>query len=143
MKRFQLLGASLLCLASVTAGAPAFADTVQARCDVYPRGEDQATSTGLCTFSQRQGVVSIRLKEGQTITLKPNTSAPDSFVDANGEPARREIIEANRGHIYRLSTQTIFVFWDSAPYTRSPSSGGFSPGSAAPSENSPTRAAIL
>jgi hypothetical protein len=143
MKRFQLIAASLLCLTSVTTGAPAFADTVQARCDVYPPGDDQATSTGLCTFSQRQGFVSIQLKGGQTITLKPNTSVPDSFVDANGEPARREMIEANRGHIYRLRTQTIFVFWDSAPYMTSPSSGDSSPRSAAPCKTWPTSATLL
>ncbi|MCP9834147.1 MULTISPECIES: hypothetical protein [unclassified Cyanobium] len=116
MRRLPILAASLLGLASVVVVAPALADTVQARCDVFPAGEDKATSSGLCTFSQRQGYVSIQLKGGQRIELKPNESTPNAYVDGRGEPARREMLDANRGQVYRLENQSIFVFWDPAPY---------------------------
>jgi hypothetical protein len=60
--------------------------------------------------------VSIQLKNGTRIELKPNESKPNAFFDAQGKPALREILESNRGHVYRLSNQSIFVFWDTAPY---------------------------
>jgi hypothetical protein len=116
MRRLPILAASLLGLASVVAAAPVLADSVQARCDVFPAGDDKATSSGLCTFSQRQGFVAITLKGGQRIELKPNESTPNAYVDGRGEPARREILEANRGQVYRLEKQSVFVFWDPAPY---------------------------
>ena len=116
MRRLPILAASLVGLASVVAAAPALADTVQARCDVFTAGEDKATSSGLCTLSQRQGFVAIQLKGGQRIELKPNESTPNAYFDGRGEPARREILDANRGQVYRLENQSIFVFWDPAPY---------------------------
>jgi len=122
MRRLPILAASLLSLASVVVTAPALADTVQARCDVFPAGEDKATSSDLCTFSQRQGFVSIQLKGGQRVELKPNESTPNAYFDGRGEPARREILDANRGQVYRLEKQSIFVFWDPAPYGKEASS---------------------
>jgi hypothetical protein len=118
MKRLRALAATLLSFAAVAVASPALADTVNARCDVFPAGDDKATSSGLCSFSQRQGFVTIQLKGGQTIELKPNESTPNAFFDAKGEPAKREILEANRGQVYRLDTQSIFVFWDTAPYAK-------------------------
>jgi hypothetical protein len=118
----------------VVAAAPALADTVQARCDVFPAGDDKATSSGLCTFSQRQGFVSIQLKGGQRIELKPNESTPNAYVDGRGEPAKREILDANRGQVYRLANQSIFVFWDPAPYGKEASSTTPTPPAAKPPE---------
>jgi hypothetical protein len=123
MKRLRALAATLLSFAAVAVASPALADTVNARCDVFPAGDDKATSSGLCSFSQRQGFVTIQLKGGQTIELKPNESTPNAFFDAKGEPAKREILEANRGQVYRLDTQSIFVFWDTAPYAKGATSG--------------------
>jgi hypothetical protein len=113
---------------------------VQARCDVFPAGEDKATSSGLCSFSQRQGFVSIQLKGGERIELKPNESTPNAYFDGRGEPARREILEANRGQVYRLENQSIFVFWDPAPYGKEATG---SPTPTAPSEKPPEIVQLL
>ena len=122
LKRFQIFASSLLSIAAVAAavavGSPSLADSVDARCDVVPAGDDKATSSGLCTFSQRQGFVGIQLKNGTRIELRPNEATPNAFFDSQGEPAKREILEAYRGHVYRLATQSIFVFWDPAPFCR-------------------------
>jgi len=112
---------------------PVLADTVDARCDVYPAGDDRATSSGLCTFSQRQGFVSIELKGGKRIELMPNEATPNAYYDASGNPAKREILEANRGQVYRLATQSIFVYWDPAPFKKGGGTGG---GSVAPASGS-------
>lgn len=115
VKALHGFAASLLSVAALAVTSPALADTVDSRCDVFPAGEDKATSSGLCTFSQRQGFVSIRLKGGQTIELKPNESMPNAYFDERGEPAKREILDGKRGQVYRLEKQSIFVFWDTAP----------------------------
>jgi hypothetical protein len=107
---------SLVSLAGVSLTSATLADTVNARCDVFSVGEDKAVSSGLCAFSQRQGFVTIRLAEGQTIQLRPNESTPGAFFDQQNQPAQREILEGNRGQVYRLAKQSIFVFWDTAPY---------------------------
>ncbi len=114
--------ATLLTLGSFCVAAPMYADTVQARCDVYPKGEDRATSSGLCTFSQRQGYVGIQLKNGSRVELTPDAVKPNTYIDQNGKPARREIMEGKLGQVYRLATQSIFVYWDPSPYKSSATS---------------------
>jgi len=111
-----LVSVALLSLGGLLAGLPAQADTVKARCDVFPKGEDRATSSGLCTFSQRQPFVSIQLKNGQRIELSPHGDKPNTYLDANGKPATRELEDSGKIHIYRLAKQSIFVYWDATPY---------------------------
>jgi len=111
-----VLSIAILGIGGLFAGVPAQADTVTARCDVFPKGEDRATSSGLCTFSQRQGFVSIQLKNGQRIELAPDGTKPNAYLDANGKPATRELEDNGNIHIYRLAKQSIFVYWDTTPY---------------------------
>jgi hypothetical protein len=112
-----LVSAVLLSLGGLLAGLPVQADTVKARCDVFPKGDDRATSSGLCTFSQRQGFVSIQLKNGQRVELTPQGDKPNAYLDANGQPATREFADKEgKIHIYRLAKQSIFVYWDTTPY---------------------------
>ncbi|MCP9835734.1 MULTISPECIES: hypothetical protein [unclassified Cyanobium] len=86
LKILQVLAASLLSCASVLVATPVLADTVDASCDVFTAGDDKATSSGLCTFSQRQGFVTIRLKGGQTYALKPNASPPMRSLMSKASP---------------------------------------------------------
>lgn len=50
--------ASLLVRAALCA-RPSLADATAARCDIYPSGSDQLDKMAPCTFSQRQGYVTI------------------------------------------------------------------------------------
>ncbi|MCS5698777.1 hypothetical protein NZK32_06950 [Cyanobium sp. FGCU-52] len=111
-----LVSAAVLSFAGLLAGLPAQADTVKARCDAFPKGEDRATSSGLCTFSQRQGFVSIQLMNGQRIELSPHGDKPNAYRDASGMPATRELADQGNLQIYRLAKQSIFVYWDTTPY---------------------------
>lgn len=111
-----VVSAALLSLGGLLAGFPVQADTVKARCDVFPKGEDRATSSGLCIFSQRQGYVSIQLKNGQRIELSPHGDKPNAYLDVNGMPAIREIADQGAIQIFRLAQQSIFVYWDTTPY---------------------------
>jgi hypothetical protein len=137
MKQLRILSTSLLAVGVVAGVSPVQADTVEARCDVFPRGEDKATSSGLCTFSQRQGFVSIQLKDGTRYELRPSASSANAYLDGQGRPASVESLEPNRGQVYRLATQSVFVFWDPSPYQKGAAAGGIGSasgtGSATPS----------
>jgi hypothetical protein len=87
------------------------ADTVKARCDVYPKGEDKATSSDACTFSQRQGIVGIQLKNGTRYDLTPVGDQPGNYVDQNGRAAYRQSGLDDAGQIYRLAKESIYVYW--------------------------------
>ncbi|WP_338461009.1 hypothetical protein VZH09_07470 [Synechococcus elongatus IITB7] len=90
------------------------ADTVQARCDIYAN-DGPVTYSGLCSFSQRQGVVGIQLPDGRRFDLLPDRDRANTYTDLEGRPATRQLREG-QGHVYRLAQQSIFVFWDTAPY---------------------------
>ncbi|WP_179067927.1 hypothetical protein [Nostoc sp. C052] len=103
-----------LAIASLSFPASVKADTVNARCDVFPKGEDRATSSGPCTFSQRQGTVSIQLENGNSYDLLPSGNRPGNYRDQNGNAAYRQAGLGDRGQIYRLANESIFVYWDTS-----------------------------
>ncbi|MFM6204622.1 hypothetical protein [Planktothrix sp.] len=115
--KFQTTLATILLSVSILGTAsPVKADTVQARCDVYPKGEDQVSSSGLCTFSQRQGVVGIQLQNGKRYDLTPVGDEPGNYIDQDGQAAYRQEGLGDQGQIYRLAQESIYVYWDTAPY---------------------------
>jgi hypothetical protein len=126
-------------------GLTAQADTTDARCDVYPRGEDSATSSGACTFSQRQGYVTITLEDGTTYELSPSPTQAATYTDQNGRPATREDGLGTAGTIYRLADVSIFVYWDETAISSEPRRGeGNIPCSAGqPSYDSMCEASVL
>jgi len=133
MKYPNTLFAVTLAIASLGITISAKADTVTARCDVYPKGEDRATSSGLCTFSQRQGAVGIQLDNGKRYDLVPVGNQPGNYRDQNGSAALRQSGLGEKGQIYRLANESIYVYWDTAPYgqnSRDNNSGTTATGSA-------------
>jgi hypothetical protein len=101
-------------LAAALTVAPARADTVQARCDIYPKGASRASAVVPCTFSQRQGYVSIQLPDGVRHELSPKGDQPGTYVDEKGRPAYRNSGLGKRGQIFRLADKSIHVYWDTA-----------------------------
>ncbi|NQE35695.1 hypothetical protein [Microcoleus asticus] len=133
MKLANSLLAVTVTIASVGFTVSVKADTVNARCDVYPKGEDRTVSSSPCTFSQRQGAVGIQLENGKRYDLTPVGNQPGNYRDRNGRPAYRQAGLGERGQIYRLATESIFVYWDTAP-DRQNSGNTNSGGSAARSQ---------
>ncbi|MCU0524806.1 MAG: hypothetical protein MUF72_08265 [Elainella sp. Prado103] len=108
---------SVTVIATLGTAVAVKADTVDARCDIYPAGEDRATSSGPCTFSQRQGNVGIQLPNGRRYDLQPVGDQPATYVDQDGKPVSRDDEGlGDGGVIFRLSNESIFVYWDPAPY---------------------------
>lgn len=145
MKKQLFSLASGAAIAALVALAPAKADTTTARCDVYPRGEDTATSSDTCIFSQRQGYVTIRLQDGTTYELTPSPTQAAAFTDQNGRPGTIEDDLGTAGLIYRLADVSIYVYWDAGTVSGEPRRGeGNVPCSAArPSYDKLCRAAAI
>ena len=91
----------------------AHADTVDARCDIYPKGSDKASAMLACTFSQRQGYVAIDRSDGVRHELSPQGGA-GNYIDQDGKPAYRTRGLGKSGQIYRLARESVFVYWDTA-----------------------------
>ncbi len=122
--RFHLL--AVAAAAGLLGPGFAYADTVQARCDIHPKGQDRASAVVPCTFSQRQGYVAIDRADGVRHELSPKGDQPGAYVDEKGRPAYRSKGLGTRGQIYRLADQTIYVYWDTAglPGTAAAAKGG-------------------
>jgi len=108
-------------VASCSIGLAAKADTVEARCDIYPRGQDRASAVVPCTFSQRQGAVGIQLQNGKRYDLSPVGNQPGNYVDRNGQAAYRQTGLGDKGQIYRLADESIYVYWDTSGLSSQPS----------------------
>ncbi|MGL5082835.1 MAG: hypothetical protein ACRC8A_15220 [Microcoleaceae cyanobacterium] len=104
------MAATIVCAFPLAANA----QTVNARCDIYPQGEDRASAVLPCTFSQRQGAVRITRQDGVTHELSPTGSEPGNYLDQNGKAAYRQAGLGDRGQIYRLANESVYVYWDTA-----------------------------
>ena len=87
------------------------ADWTDARCDIYPRGEDKASAMIACTFGQRQGAVTISRSDGVTHDLTPVGDAPGNFRDQRGSTVYRQSGLGDQGLIFRFPDESVYVYW--------------------------------
>lgn len=92
----------------------ALADSTDAACSVYPRGEDHSDADMACTFSQRQGYITIRRADGIEHELSPSGDEVGVFEDAAGETVYRESGLGDQGLIFRFPTESVYVYWSTA-----------------------------
>lgn len=90
------------------------ADTTDARCDIYAAGEDHAVKMIHCTFSQRQGYVTIFREDGTTHELSPVNDNPGVYRDQEGRDVKREDGLGDQGLIFRFPDQSVYVYWSTA-----------------------------
>jgi len=108
----QLVTGTVVLLALLT--APSFADSTAARCDIYPAGQDHTDTMIGCTFSQRQGYVTITREDGVTHELTPSGDQPGRYHDQNGYTVERENDLGDQGLIFRFSAEAVYVYWNTA-----------------------------
>ena len=111
---------------ALACGAHAAADTTDARCDIYPRGEDHARAMIACRFGQRQGYVSITRADGVSHELSPAGEEPGEYRDQNGRPVYREDELGRDGLIFRFPDESVYVYWSTAALSP-PTSAGENP----------------
>jgi len=93
---------------------PCAADSTQARCEIYPKGSDKLQSMVPCTFSQRQGYITITREDGVTHDLSPVGDTPGNFRDQDGNAVYRQSGLGEAGLIFRFPKESLFVYWDNA-----------------------------
>lgn len=107
-------------------GGNAAADTTDARCDIYPRGEDRASAMIACRFSQRQGFVTIARSDGVSHDLSPEDDEPGRFRDQRGRHVLREDALGQEGLIFRFPDESVYVYWNTSALSP-PTSGADNP----------------
>jgi len=107
MKRIALSIAALAACWAVTGSA----DSTEARCDIYPAGEDHTDVVMPCIFSQRQGYITIRREDGVVHELSPEGDTLGNFRDQHGNRVYRESGLGDQGLIFRFPEESIFVYW--------------------------------
>lgn len=107
-------------LAAALCAGQVAADSTEARCDIYPKGEDRASAMIACTFSQRQGYITITRADGKTHDLSPVGDQPGAYQDQNGRPVTQELGLGDEGQVFRLPDESVFVYWSTAGLTPHP-----------------------
>lgn len=110
----------LALLSSFFLANAAQADSTKARCDIYPKGSDQASGSFACTFAQRQGNISIYRSDGVEYQLTPADDKPGRYLDQDGKSAYRQSELGDSGLIFRLAKESVYVFWDPYPFSQDP-----------------------
>lgn len=109
--RTVLLALSLAPIFSTTA----MADFTEARCDVYPQGEDHTDVVIPCTFGQRQGNVTITRSDGVTHDLVQIEGEPGHYRDQHGHAVLREDGGlGDAGLVFRFPGESVYVYWDTS-----------------------------
>lgn len=109
LKVFLLIG-----LAAPFFASAGYADSVAARCDIYPAGKDHAQVMIPCTFSQYQGNIYIDRSDGRSHSLTPAGDTPGNFIDDRGQAVYRQSGSGDSGLIFRFPQESIFLYWDTS-----------------------------
>ena len=98
--------------------APAAADTPEAACEIYKAGSDKLEKLIPCTFSQRQGYITINRQDGRIHELEPVGDAPGNFRDQDQRAVYRQSGLGDQGLIFRFPDESVFVYWNTAVLQR-------------------------
>lgn len=99
-------------LIAIGAPAPAIGDSTDAACVIYPAGSDHAKANIPCRFYQAQGHVVITRSDGVEHDLTPDEAAPGNFTDQHGNPVDRQSGLGDQGLIFRLPSESVYVYWN-------------------------------
>lgn len=84
------------------------------RCEVYRNGSVDPTLAEACHFAQSRGYIYIELADGTAYALQPTQDQTGVYLDAAGNEVYRQAGLGDRGHIYKLSQETVYVYWATA-----------------------------
>lgn len=73
---------------------------------------ERPPSTSSCTFSQRQGFISVRIDGGPELELAPTGDSPGNYLDQGGNAVYRQSGLGDEGQLFKLSDRYLYVFWN-------------------------------
>lgn len=120
MNRRNYLGTVFAAVVTISASTSVRSDSTDARCDIYPKGSDHASKMVACTFSQRQGWITLTAGDA-SYRLEPVGDNPGNYRDEAGRPVYRQSGLGDQGLIFRLESESIYVYWDTSALTPSTS----------------------
>ncbi|WP_170287222.1 PliI family lysozyme inhibitor of I-type lysozyme [Halioglobus maricola] len=85
---------------------------MRARCGFSATADASPASNASCTFSQRQGFISVRIDGGRDFEFSPTGDAPGNYVDQQGKSVYRLAGLGDAGQLFRLPDSHLYVFWD-------------------------------
>ena len=109
MKYTKIVIPALTAVCLAVAALPVQADTVHADCVMHKKGEKAKQGTGPCTFSQRQGYIDIKLKNGKVFSLKPGKKG-GHYKDQEGHTVVR-MEETASSVKFKWEHANIVVHW--------------------------------
>lgn len=87
------------------------ADTVTAYCALASDYRTARSASSNCTFSQRQGFISVRIGHDIQINLSPSGDTAGNYIDHNGFSAYRRSGLGSAGLIFQMHQQFLYVYW--------------------------------
>ncbi|NOQ65484.1 MAG: hypothetical protein GQ582_13315 [Methyloprofundus sp.] len=110
LPRHSLSAFSVSCL--LLSAQTVMADSTDVRCGVYKKGSTQGEAILPCSFSQRQGFITIRRADKQVHELKPDAVIAGKYTDENGNTVYRNRGLGEQGLIFNFKHKAIYVYWD-------------------------------
>lgn len=107
MMRSSITVLATALLSAAICVSSAGADTTPAECEVRKHGDELKDASGRCEFSQRQGYVDIRLRNGDSYSLSPTDKA-NEYKDQEGNKVERTETSGRR-HKYEWKHRKIIV----------------------------------
>jgi hypothetical protein len=71
-----------------------------------------------CTFSQRQGYITIYRSDDVTHDLSPVGDKPGNYRDQDDRPVYRQSGLGDQGQIFRFPDESVYVYWSTAALER-------------------------
>jgi hypothetical protein len=95
--------------------AGAHGDSMQSRCGYSADPEVTPESYQSCVFSQRQGYINIYFGDTSVHDFSPDGDNPGTFLDQDGHRVYRKKGLAERGQLFMLQDNYLYVLWDPVP----------------------------
>jgi hypothetical protein len=108
-----------LALAVIFTAAPTvLGDSVRSRCGYSKSAEADPETYHPCVFSQRQGYINISIGGDTPHLFSPDGDLAGTYLDQAGQRVYRRKGLGERGQLFQLSDQYLYVEWDPAPTLR-------------------------
>lgn len=108
-------------LSSLGLGIEVKADTASAHCDFYAPGDAYAYLSSSCTFSQRQGYISVQFQSnGVRYEFEPLNDQFDEYTDQYGNVVYQRISGVGQSFQFPDGSE-LYVYWnDNSAYNSDP-----------------------
>lgn len=112
MKRSLRKASWLVAVLSGLSTTHALADSARSECGFSVAARERPDTTSSCTFSQRQGFISVRIDGGREFEFFPIGDRSGNYQDQHGNAVYRQRGLGKEGQLFKLPDSYLFVFWN-------------------------------